>query len=241
MKHHRLTDTAVWFTIGAVLGLLFIAVLGGCSATEAIANETNEVRHRADASRAAAWFIFERIGEVPAEEIKAKASEIAAAQTAIIEATDVIHTELTKTQNTVSLWTKILYWGVIALVVLGLCFLLWKSGLGTLLQTLVSYVPRKKRRLGDMIVDVMDPDEPEGERELVAALRAQDPQLDLAVRNAKAKKEMQCSSSRTSGTSSKTPSSSASAQSAAQRRSSSASSSDSSDTSSTFDDGDVDD
>ena len=75
-----------------------------------------------------------------------------------------------------------------ALAVAGIAFLAWNSGIGTFIRIAIGWLPRRKVAIADLAASTLDPSRPEGDRELVAALRA-DPEIDAAFKRAKGRKQ----------------------------------------------------
>jgi hypothetical protein len=66
---------------------------------------------------------------------------------------------------------------------------LWQTGICNAIRVSLGWIPRRKQATAELAVDMLNPDRPEGEREFIAALRAQDEGFDLAYRRAKARKQ----------------------------------------------------
>lgn len=61
----------------------------------------------------------------------------------------------------------------------------WYLGLGTLFCKLIGYIPERKTSQASILADALDDSNPTTLREAVAALRGQDPQLDMAFKKRK--------------------------------------------------------
>jgi hypothetical protein len=85
-------------------------------------------------------------------------------------------------------WLSTLKWWGIALAVAGVAFVLWQSGAFTAVRIAIGWLPRRKVAAAELAVSTLDPSRPEGDRELVAALRA-DPEFDAAFKRAKGRKQ----------------------------------------------------
>jgi hypothetical protein len=145
-----------------------VVVLAGCSPVERIAGNTNLIRQDAQA-------LIDHGNAI-------KDAEVVDRATRIDENAADIHVQLTKVQDITPAWLSTLKWWGIAVAVGGIAFLVWQSGIGTAVRVAVGWLPRRKVTQAELAVDMLDPDRPEGEREYVAAMRAQDPEFDAAYR-----------------------------------------------------------
>ena len=109
--------------------------------------------------------------------------------TRIDEHAAAIHGDIPSVQAVTPAWLSTLQWWGIAVAVAGVAFVLWQSGIGTAIRVAVGWLPRRKVTQAELAVDMLDPDRPEGEREYVAAMRAQDPEFDAAFRKAQTRRK----------------------------------------------------
>jgi hypothetical protein len=159
-----------------VLPLLALIVFAiGCSPVERIAGNTNVIRQDAQA-------LIDHGNAI-------KDAEVVDRATRIDENAADIHVQLTKVQDITPAWLSTLKWWGIAVAVAGIAFLVWNSGIGTAIRVAVGWLPRRKVAQAELAVDMLDPDRPEGEREYVAAMRAQDPEFDAAFRKAQTRRK----------------------------------------------------
>lgn len=158
-----------------MIRLLVILLLVGCSPVERIAGNTNVIRQDAQA-------LIDHGNAI-------KDSEVVDRATRIDENAADIHVQLTKVQDITPAWLSTLKWWGIAVAVGGIAFLVWQSGIGTAVRVAVGWLPRRKVAQAELAVDMLDPDRPEGEREYVAAMRAQDPEFDAAFRKAQTRRK----------------------------------------------------
>jgi hypothetical protein len=152
-----------------------VVVLAGCSPVERIAGNTNVIRQDAQA-------LIDHGNAI-------KDAEVVDRATRIDENAADIHVQLTKVQDITPAWLSTLKWWGIAVAVSGIAFLVWQSGIGTAVRVAVGWLPRRKVTQAELAVDMLDPDRPEGEREYVAAMRAQDPEFDAAFRKAQTRRK----------------------------------------------------
>lgn len=155
--------------------LVLTLLLAGCSPVERIAGNTNVIRTDAQA-------LIDHGNAI-------KDAEVVDRATRIDENASDIHVQLTKVQDITPAWLSTLKWWGIAVAVGGIAFLVWQSGIGTAVRVAVGWLPRRKVTQAELAVDMLDPDRPEGEREYVAAMRAQDPEFDAAFRKAQTRRK----------------------------------------------------
>jgi hypothetical protein len=99
-----------------------------------------------------------------------------------------IHGYLPGTQNMTPWWGQAIAWVAGAALVIAIVVFLWFSGIGQFIRVAVGWLPRRKVAQAELAVDMLDPDRPEGDREMVAALRS-DPEFDAAYRKAQQRKK----------------------------------------------------
>ena len=93
-----------------------------------------------------------------------------------------IHGRIPHLEDKTPAWLETIWWLAAAAVVLGICVLLWQTGLGTAIRVAVGWLPRKKVQDASLAAGMLDPSKPEDAREYVAARRASDPEFDAAWR-----------------------------------------------------------
>jgi hypothetical protein len=160
----------VWLALAAV-ALLAVA----CSPVERIAGDTNAIRTDAQA-------LIDHGHAIKDAEVVERATRIDTT------AAD-IHVQLTQVQDITPAWLSTLRWWGIGVAVAGIAFLVWNSGIGTFVRVAIGWLPRKKVTQAELAVDMLDPNRPEGDREYVAAMRAQDPEFDAAFRKAQTRRK----------------------------------------------------
>jgi hypothetical protein len=158
------------------LGLVAVALLAvACSPVERIAGDTNAIRTDAQA-------LIDHGHAIKDAEVVERATRIDTT------AAD-IHVQLTQVQDITPAWLSTLRWWGVAVAVAGIAFLVWQSGIGTAVRVAIGWLPRKKVTAAELAVDMLDPNRPEGDREYVAAMRAQDPEFDAAFRKAQTRRK----------------------------------------------------
>jgi hypothetical protein len=145
----------------------------GCSATQKVSNNANEIRGEA------------RILSMHGEQVGDK--EVVAHADRIYELAAGIHGELPGLEDRTPAWMETLVWVAVAVVAVAACVLLWQTGIGTAIRVAIGWIPRKKANDADLAYRMMDPEDPEDAREYVAARRASDPEFDAAWRRIKKK------------------------------------------------------
>ena len=79
-----------------------------------------------------------------------------------------------------------LSYGFIALAIIGICVLLWYTGVGTLIQKTVYslglFIPEKKIQQAKVLAEAKDETDPTTIREAIAVLRASDPAFNAAYK-----------------------------------------------------------
>jgi hypothetical protein len=140
-----------------------------------IAQSSNDIRAEAQG-------LIQRGTETGDAEVIARATRIEALASGI-------HVQLSGVEDKTSPYLTAFIYGAVAVVAVALVVLLWQTGLGTFLRIAFGWLPRKKVVAADLAVDMLDTDRPEGEREMVAVMRAQDPLFDAAFRKSKTRRK----------------------------------------------------
>lgn len=158
------------------LGLVAVALLAvACSPVERIAGDTNAIRTDAQA-------LIDHGHAIKDAEVVERATRIDTT------AAD-IHVQLTSVQNITPAWLSTLRWWGVAVAVVGIAFLAWNFGIGTFVRVAIGWLPRKKVAAAELAVDMLDPNRPEGGREMISAMRAQDQLFDAAFRKARSRRK----------------------------------------------------
>jgi len=93
-----------------------------------------------------------------------------------------VHVRIPHLEDKTPVWLETLWWVAAAVVVVGLCILLWQTGLGTAIRVAIGWLPRRKVQDASLAASMLDPDKPEDAREYIAARRASDPEFNAAWR-----------------------------------------------------------
>ena len=151
-----------------------VSCCAGCGATQNIAGSANEIRMEAR--------MLLLHGKETGDDVVVQAAEridLLAAQ---------IHGYLPGTQNVTPWWGQAIAWVAGSALVVAIVVFLWQPGIGQAIRVAVGWLPRRKVAQAELAVDMLDPDRPEGDREMVAALRS-DPEFDAAFRKAQQRKK----------------------------------------------------
>ena len=169
-----------------IVGIIISGSLLACSPTAKIAQSTVDIRGNAHRSK-------ERFDKIHAESVKptpnfgiiTSQSKVGAReQEIIIGETNDISVQLTKVEDSVPWWATLLQWVMICLSLLGAIFVLWYTGLGSIIKKLLNnlglLIPERKKSAAKLLDESLD--DPVKIREAIAAMRASDPTFDAAYR-----------------------------------------------------------
>jgi len=148
--------------------LVVSLLLVGCSATERVSENANEIRTEARA--------LSLHGE------KTQDKEVVTRAERIYDLAADIHDQLPGLEDKTPAWMETLVWVAGAVVAVAVVILLWQTGLGQAIRVAVGWIPRKKVSDADLAYRMLDDKSPEDAREYVAARRASDPEFDAAWR-----------------------------------------------------------
>lgn len=95
---------------------------------------------------------------------------------------------LTGVEDSTPWWASLLGYLSVAVIVVGIVFVLAQTGIGTFIRVAIGWIPRRKASIAALAVDTIDTDKPETNRELISALR-QDPEFDVAYKRASARRK----------------------------------------------------
>jgi len=156
------------------LAVITVLLLAGCSPVSRIANNTNEIRTQAQLLADHGMAINDPVVVTGATRIDTLAAGI--------------HVALGGVEDKESAWLNTVWMIAAAAVVVGVCYLLWSSGLGTFVRIAIGWLPRKKVSQAELAVDMLDPNRAESGREMIAAMRS-DPEFDAAFRKAQSRRK----------------------------------------------------
>lgn len=164
--------------------ILLTVLLASCSPSAEIAKRSSRIADRARKD-VAAW---DRVEDSHADMAPEAAAGRARAEATIAD-THRIARALTGVEDVTPWWASTIAWvaGAFAVAVLG--FVLAQSGALTGLRILIGWIPRRKVNAAELAVDMLDPSRPEGDREMIAAMRASDREFDAAFRKAQERRK----------------------------------------------------
>lgn len=157
-----------WTRSSASLSLAASLWLVGCSATQRVSENANEIRSEA------------RALSLHGEQTQDK--EVVTRAERIYSLAAGIHDQLPGLEDKTPAWMETLMWVAGAVVAVAAVILLWQTGLGTAIRVAIGWIPRRKVQDADLAAGMLDPSKPEDAREYVAARRASDPEFDAAWR-----------------------------------------------------------
>jgi hypothetical protein len=152
------------------IAVLFVLALAACNPVARISANATAIRNEAGA-------LIDHGNATGDQVVVQGATRIDAAAAAI-------HGDIPSVQAVTPAWLSTLQWWGIAVAVAGIAFLAWNSGIGTFVRIAIGWLPRRKVAIADLAASTLDESRPEGDRELIAAMRAQDSEFDAAFRNA---------------------------------------------------------
>ena len=154
--------------------LLLALCLAGCSPTARIAANANDIRSEATLLVEHGTATNDKVVVAHARKIEALAAEI--------------HEDVPRTQDRIPAWVSMLLWCAGAVVAVCVVVFLWQTGIGSAIRVSLGWIPRRQQSNAELAVDMLDPERPEGDREFIAALRAQQPEFDAAFRRAQVRR-----------------------------------------------------
>jgi len=157
-----------------VRAIVLVLFLAGCNPVARISANATAIRNEAGA-------LIDH-GNATGDQVVVQGA------TRIDEHAAAIHGDIPSVQAITPAWLSTLKWWGIAVAVAGMAFVLWQSGAFTAVRIAIGWLPRRKVAAAELAVSTLDPSRPEGDRELVAALRA-DPEFDAAFKRAKGRKQ----------------------------------------------------
>lgn len=177
--------------------LIFIlCVLASCqSPTERIATSANKVATLAESSKQRFLEIDKAVKTelIDVQSVQSQVKEGIEEQDSIIGLTKSTLVDLTKVEDKVPWWASVISYTMITLSILAICFILWYTGIGSLIKNLLYsfglFIPTRKLEQAKLARKALDSSDPATAREVVAALRASDPAFDAAYKKTGIKKE----------------------------------------------------
>ena len=183
-------ERRLWTMALIASALVILSAFWGCSPTNKIAKASTTISTNATSSKDRFSLIKEESGASTPDlaVIKSEAVGGIKEQETIIAYTQDIQHLLPSVEDQMPEWLRVVEYGIIVGGILGVCWLLWYTGIGTLIKGLVGFIPRAKRREASLASEVLDENSPATVRELVAAKRASDPEFDKAYERTRTKR-----------------------------------------------------
>jgi hypothetical protein len=166
----------------AILLILASLVVNGCSPTTRIAKATTGIAEAASSSKNR-FAVIQAEAEAPAPNlplIKEEAVGGVSEQSYILSFAGSIQEALPSVEDQVPPWMNLIQYGIIVAGILGVAWILWYTGIGSLIKGLLGFIPKAKRREADLANMMLDEKSPVTVREFIAARRASDPEFDKA-------------------------------------------------------------
>ena len=149
--------------------LFWLVALAGCSSTQEISTSNHYIQQEAMAI-------------IQTTDIKAAHKH---SHNILGESTDIAGA-VGNVKDITPWWGDMLSYGFIALAIIGICVLLWYTGVGTLIQKTVYslglFIPEKKIQQAKVLAEAKDETDPTTIREAIAVLRASDPAFNAAYK-----------------------------------------------------------
>lgn len=146
-----------------------LILLAGCSSTEEISTSNHYIQREAMSILRTSDI---KVAHKHAHNIIGESADIAGA--------------VGNVQDTTPWWGDMITYGAIALAIIGICFLLWYTGVGTLIKKVVYslglFIPDKKIQQAKVLAEAKDDTDPTTIREAIAVMRASDPAFDAAYK-----------------------------------------------------------
>lgn len=175
-------ERRLWAIFLLLVVLTTAFLLGSCSASTEIAKASTVIRDKAASSKVRFAVIEEEAGTTTPDlaVIKSEAVGGQREQDVILtHASDIQHL-LPSVEDQTPYWLNVVEYGLIVLGIIGTCWLLWYTGIGSLIRGLVGFIPRAKRREANLASEALNERSPVTVREFVAAKRASEPEFDRA-------------------------------------------------------------
>ena len=185
-----LLERRVWVLLAAIAIFVFMLALSGCSATTEISKATTKIAESAASSKDRFTLIRDETTN-PSPNINVIEDEAVAGikeQESILSYTSNIQHKLPSVEDQTPYWFTALQNGIIVLGILGVSFILWHTGLGTLIKKLIGFVPNAKQQEANLTVAALDHRSSVNFREVIAAKRASDSEFNVAYERAATKR-----------------------------------------------------
>ena len=174
--------------------VLIVCSLISCSGVQKISNNAVDIADTARSSKTRFETIEEEASKTELIDhslIIKEASQGTKEQLSIIDSVNNIISEIPKIDDTIPWWATLLQYGFIAAAVLGVLALLWYLGLGypikALMRSFSMFIPSGKKSAARLLVKANEAESETTVREMIAVLRATDPDFNAAYKKEKHK------------------------------------------------------
>lgn len=179
-------ERRLWLAI-VLLSLSTAALLlVGCSPTTQIAKASTGITEAAVSSKNRFAVIYDE-SQAQAPDVVLIAGEAQGGlgdQDRILSYATKIQHALPSVEDEMPYWMSFIQYGVIVAGILGVAWILWYTGIGSLIKRLIGFIPKAKKQEADLAAAVMSDASPATMREFIAARRASDPEFDKAYERA---------------------------------------------------------
>ena len=183
-------ERRIWIFIFFIVLGIAISNIAGCSATKKIAKASTVITQTATESKDRFTVIgSEASASTPnLELIQEHVGEGIKEQDKIISYSSSIQYILPSVEDQEPYWLSVIEYGIIVAGILGVCWLLWITGIGSLIKGLLRFVPKSKQQEADLTVAALDHRSSVNIREVIAAKRASDSEFNVAYERAATKR-----------------------------------------------------
>ena len=170
-----------------LMTILLVLSIPSCNKVQKIQQNSNEIQSLAQASKDNyEGIIVAAQSDPPAiSEIIERSNQGISQQTQIIEKAKDTIIQTSQVVDAVPKWMEMLelgLWVALAFAILGVS---WYLGLGTLTRRLFGYIPQAKQDEAKLLREALDSESETELREVIAYLRARDPELNAAYKKAR--------------------------------------------------------
>ena len=179
-------ERRIWLLIGIVCATVLLLSVTGCSPTTQIAKASTGITEAAVSSKNRFAIIYDE-SQAQAPDIVLIAGEAQGGlgdQDRILSYATKIQHALPSVEDEMPYWMSFIQYGVIVAGILGVAWILWYTGIGSLIKRLIGFIPKAKKREANLAAAVMNDASPATMREFIAARRASDPEFDKAYERA---------------------------------------------------------
>ena len=179
----------VWI-LNLLLFTVLIIGLVACSPSKRLAKATSDIQQNSQSSLER-FTLIEQEASTATPNILLIIEEAVGGQkdqNEILELTRQIHLTLPAVEDQTPYWANLLQYIAIALIFIAVAWILWYTGIGSVIKRLIGFIPRRKRREADLAADVLNDGDDTSFREWIAARRASDQEFDRAFKETKRKR-----------------------------------------------------